>query len=139
MEAALADDIPVIIDPPATPTTDPEATPPADPELQNLAAQVAQVTNLEDLDDLLAETLFGNAELEQLSTEIKAREDGDATPQAPTSAAQQAAPAPQQTAPAQPQARPNDQVPPGPAADSDDAATGRAERLAILAAMERTR
>jgi Meckel syndrome type 1 protein len=99
-------DVPVIVDPPALD--------PVDPELTNLAADVAQVTNLADLDELLAETLFGAEELEQLSAEIQAKQEAAQQPGA-------AAPAPPPAAP------------PTPAPSGTD--TTKIERMAILAAM----
>ena len=102
-----ADDVPVIIDPPALS--------PVAPEMQKLASQVAQVTNLADLDELLAETLFADSELEQLSVEIQARE---AATQRPDDSAPAAAPAGSRPTP--------------PPTGTD---TTKIQRMAILAAM----
>ena len=124
VEPALGDDVPVIVDPP-NPA-------PADPELKDLAAQVSQVTNLEDLDDLLAETLFGNEELEQLSSQLQAKQESGELPP-PPSAAGPVTPAAAETQ-TQSLLDPPPAAPP-PVGNPDDLDMTKAERMAILAAM----
>ncbi len=68
---AVAEEMPSMVEPPGTA--------PVDPDIQRLAARVAQVANLEDLDELLVETLFADVELEGASAENKALENDRAT------------------------------------------------------------
>jgi general secretion pathway protein A len=71
---AVADDVPSRVDPPGTT--------PVDPEIQRLAARVTQVANPEDLDELLAETLFDDVERERPSSENNSQQNDHAAPAA---------------------------------------------------------